>query len=304
MERRRSIFDSQSERRVFHELKSTWGSDYYISAPVPVRNVLGWEQIKALDLPDKDTRYLLSADFDFVVCTKNDGVPLIAVEFDGFTRGYSRNAQHVSTLADEERRHKFNAKLQACEFYGMPMVIVSNEEAFWGDSDMFTALDALVGSVISSMRTTEDVHAHGEELANALEEDPSGDGAGGIINEIRFANELRHNPVVRRIAEMEKQIGYSGEGVQPIRDRDHLGYVGGRFAIFGGMEMSNGKCRVFEYMTVTLYLRAVNCLGCSEFNMIYDLGHYLLLTKAIKRFGATEEEFWRNAQPHGKWVAR
>ena len=153
---------------------------------------------------------MLSADFDFVVCTKDQGEPLIVVEFDGYTRGYSQNGQHVSKLADDDRRHKFNTKLTACSFYQMPMVIVSNEEAFWGDDDMLTVLDAIVGSVIAAKHTGEDVRLQMNELSRALEEDPTGDAAGAVLDAITLKNELKYNPVVRRTAEMRKQIGYSG----------------------------------------------------------------------------------------------
>ena len=305
MERRPSIFDSHSEFRTFRLLESVWGSDYLISDHLPVRNVLGFEQIKALDLPERDVRYLLSADFDFVVCTKDQGEPLIVVEFDGYTRGYSQNGQHVSKLADDDRRHKFNTKLTACSFYQMPMVIVSNEEAFWGDDDMLTVLDAIVGSVIAAKHTGEDVRLQMNELSRALEEDPTGDAAGAVLDAITFENELKYNPVVRRTAEMRKQIGYSGgEGIEFLRDTRHLGYVGGRFAIRGGVKMSPAKCEYYEYFAVSMYLRAVNCFGCSEVSLLYELGHYLLLFKAIKRFGSTREEFARNIKPHGRWVER
>ena len=303
MERRRSIFDSESEKRVFRSLTSTWSSDYLVSEHVPVRNVLGWDQIKSLALPDKDTRFLLSAEFDFVVCTKDEGEPLVAVEFDGFSRGFSKDGQFLSSLATDDRTHRFNTKLSACEHFAMPLVIVSYQEASGADADTFTVLDAIIGSVIAGHRTAEEVTARMDDLSNAYDDDPSGEVTGAILDEISFTNDLRHNPVVRRTLELRKAIRYTAEGIQLLRDRDHLGYVGGRFAICSGLEASGGKLRVREHFGFTLYLRAVNCDGCSAANLLYEMGHYLLLVNAISRFG-TGEQFWLNSEKHARWVER
>lgn len=303
MERRRSIFDSQSEKRVFRSLSSTWSSDYLVSDHVPVRNVLGWDQIQSLGLPDKERRFLLSADFDFVVCTKDEGEPLLAVEFDGYSRGFSNDGRYLSSLATDERRRRFNTKLVACEHFGMPMVIVSYQEASGAATNTLTVLDAIVGSVIAGQRTAEEITARMEELSDAYRDDPSGELTGAILDEISFSNDLKHNPVVRRTLELRKAIHYTADGITFLTDRDHLGYVGGRFTIWVGVDTSSGKVRIKECFANTLYLRAVNCDGCAAENLLYEMGHYLLLVNAINRFG-TGEQFWVNAGKHARWVER
>jgi hypothetical protein len=303
MERRRSIFDSESEKRVFHSLASTWSGDYLVSDHVPVRNVLGWDQIKSLGLPDKETRFLLSAEFDFVVCTKDEGEPLVAIEFDGYSRGFSKDGQFLSSLATDERTHRFNTKLAACEHFSMPMVIVSYQESSGSTTDTLTVLDAIIGSVIAGHSTAEEVAAQMSELSNAYGEDPSGELTGAILDEISFGNDLKYNPVVRRTMELRKSIRYSADGIHFLHDRDDQGYVGGRFAIESGLQMGGNKLRVREHYSFNLYLRSVNCEGCEEANLLLAMGNYLLMVNAISRFG-TGNQFWRNAEPHGRWVER
>jgi hypothetical protein len=303
MERRRSIFDSEPEKRLFHSLASKWSGDYLVSDHVPVRNVIGWDQIKSLGLPDKDTRFLLSGEFDFVVCTKDEGKPLVAIEFDGYSRGFSKDGQFHSSLARDDRSHKFNTKLAACEHFAMPLVIVSYQESSGIKTDTLTVLDAIIGSVIAGHRTAEEVAAQMSELSNAYGADRSGELTGAILDEISFGNDLKYNPVVRRTMELRKSIGYTTDGIHFLNDRDDQGYVGGRFAIQCGLQMEGSKLRVREHYSFDLYLRAVNCEACDEANLLLEMGNYLLMVNAISRFG-TADQFWRNAEPHGRWVER
>jgi hypothetical protein len=88
MERRPSIFDSRSEQRTYRSLESTWGSDYLISDHLPVRNVLGFDQIKALDLPERDirTRTPVASNGARVDCYRT------RVQYNGSSCGLQRHA--------------------------------------------------------------------------------------------------------------------------------------------------------------------------------------------------------------------
>jgi hypothetical protein len=166
-----------------------------------------------------------------------------------------------------------------------------------------TVLDAIIGSVIAGHQTAKEVSARMNELSGACNDDPSGEVTGSILDEIRFANDLKYNPVIRRTLELRKAIGYIAEGIHFLGDRDHLGYLGGHFAIHSGIQLSGNKMKVKEHFGFDLYLRSVNCNGCDEVNLLYEMGHYLLLVNAINRFG-TGKQFWLNSEKYARWVER
>ena len=73
----RSIFDSEAEKKLYRKLKSRWSKYVEIYPQIPTRNVIGYHEIKSLDLPKKAIDYLLNTAFDIVVCELQTAVPVV-----------------------------------------------------------------------------------------------------------------------------------------------------------------------------------------------------------------------------------
>lgn len=87
---KRSIFDSKSEEKLYSRLKTFWSQHADIFPQLPPRNVFGYENIINSELNDRAKDYLLKTSFDFIVCDIINHAPLLVIEFDGLTSGFSR----------------------------------------------------------------------------------------------------------------------------------------------------------------------------------------------------------------------
>src|SRR5688572_30471528 len=128
---KKSLFDSDAEKSVFKTLTSRWARYAELYPQVPVRKVLGYEAIRQLELPEKATNYLLSAEFDFVACYRGSSQPFLAIEFDGMGGGYSHDWKYVpiaTPINDPYRSLKLDRKLEACQILCIPLIIVSYPE--------------------------------------------------------------------------------------------------------------------------------------------------------------------------------
>ena len=160
---RKPLFDSASERNVFTRLDRRWSRYVDIYPHIPVRNVLGFEELRSLDIPARAQDYLQKTEFDFVVCEQGSSIPQLAVEFDGIGRGFSRDGSYVpcvTPISDAHRKLKLDRKLFACEALGFPLVIVSYPETMplWEGENALMILDAIIGEILTAVRTSEDVN--------------------------------------------------------------------------------------------------------------------------------------------------
>jgi len=117
MRNRESIFGSDSEKQVFRTLRSRWAKVFDVYPQIPVRRVCGYNAIMHLPVPQRQRDYLLKTEFDFVVTEKDTGIPLLAIEFDGLSHGFSKDGRYISKVAvlqDPHRKLKIEAKLNAC----------------------------------------------------------------------------------------------------------------------------------------------------------------------------------------------
>src|SRR5258708_35866941 len=108
--RNQSIFGSGVERETFLAIRRKWAKDVEVFPQVPVKNVVGYDRVQALQDED-EKQYLLQTEFDYVVCKKNSGDTALVIEFDGIGGGFSRGLQYetVEPIMIRNRPRKLGA---------------------------------------------------------------------------------------------------------------------------------------------------------------------------------------------------
>jgi hypothetical protein len=269
---------------------------------IPVRNALGYEKLKELQITDRAREYLLKTEFDFVVCD-HSASPILAIEFDGLGHGFSRDGKYVQVVEteDQNRKLKLDAKINACELCGLPIVVVSYPETeSVNDPDCpVTILDAVIGEVVEGLKRQELVNLNLNQLGESLESDPSRETAEMLILEIETMAE-EENPIKRKIRQMHKELPVSfGLQIYPLHDRP--GYIGARQTIDGGIMISRQKSQRKVLLSYDVYVRSINCMGCDAFNLANLLAEYGLAKKAIRVVGKSPDA-WRKLQEETPWT--
>lgn len=297
-----SIFDSDSEKRAYSTVRTHWSKFLDVYPHIPVRNALGYDELRNLAISDRAKDYLLQTEFDFVVCDRS-GSPVLAIEFDGLGHGFSRDGQYVQIVEtdDPHRKLKLDAKISACEACDLPIVVVSypeTEPAVDPDCPV-TVLDAVIGEVLTGRARQDLVNSRSQELGQAMEDDPSGDTADSLLVEIEVMAE-QENPIRRRIRELQRSLPVSfGEEYHFLDDR--LGYVGARQSIRGGIEISGGVLREQILLSYDAHVRAVNCSGCDTFWLARLLAEYGLTRKAVRTVGSSSAA-WQKLKVDTPWA--
>lgn len=267
---RDSIFDSKTERKLFHRLQSTWNKAVDIHPQIPIRHVIEYSTIKDMKLPTKREIYLLEAEFDFVICEKEIGKPIMAIEFDGIGHGFSKGGKYRSKavpLNDPYRKLKLDAKLDLCRDQEFSLVVVSWAEidSVLKEKDSVTILDGIIGKVLARK-------SFQQQLSNLSEVDVTVED----IFDIEFEAEIEWNPIQRETAVMMEEVDplmYSS--MYWLYDREE--YIGTKLS---------GKIEN-EDVSVSTYLRDLNCLGVSSLAWLaVQIGEYRFFKKVINKIGA------------------
>ena len=164
---RPSVFGSGSERELFTRIQSQWGNQFDIYPSLPFANII---DIRLLDLTDEERRFLYSTNVDYTLCTK-EGQPLMSVEFDGFSRGYSRRGQYVQmrVVEDSRRGWKLDLKVRIATQVQFPFFIVSYEEKNpISERTHLTILDGIIGQALAHRDLSERGLARIQELLDSI----------------------------------------------------------------------------------------------------------------------------------------
>jgi hypothetical protein len=173
---RPSVFGSKSEERLYSKLASRWSNVFNIYPNLPLTLIL--HQDKELDR--EDWEYFKKASVDFTLCALEDNRPILSIEFDGLTKGFSREDEHVLDLSlnekpksgkeierSIERSFKIEKKLRWAGQVGYPLIVVSFEEAeevCQGES--LTILDGIIGHYLARKDHDKMLDEYLEELRN------------------------------------------------------------------------------------------------------------------------------------------
>jgi hypothetical protein len=280
------LFDSQTERRLYRSLTSSWHTRVSNYPQIPVRKALGYDSLKRLPLSQRQKDYLLRTEFDFVVCDKTTVIPIVAVEFDGIGGGFAKDGRYITNvtpLNDPYRKRKIEAKLAACELSLFPLVVVSWEEIepLTAARDSLTILDGIIGYILSLRQRHEKVAERMADLERADEHDPTGNEIGVHLDEIAFESDLETNPMAKAVVELQKRLPKYGVGHKMLRDRP--GYIGSRRYLFTSSGFRTADISHVEVLGVNVYMRELNCGGLLAHALLQVIGEYMLYKTAWQR---------------------
>src|SRR5216684_630052 len=146
-----SIFGSGVERETFLALRRKWEKEVDVFPQVPVKTVVGFSRVQAVQ-DESERQYLLQTEFDYVVCKKNSGIPILVIESDGMGGGFSRILEYETRepVKGRNRRKKLEAKLRICADAEIPVIVVATpEQERIDEARHLTILDGIVGEVLA-----------------------------------------------------------------------------------------------------------------------------------------------------------
>ncbi len=146
MTMRRSVFGSNSERKLYKDLTSRWGSKMNIYHNLPFCNIF---DINTLDVLPQERDYLLKTSVDYVICSRTTDMPLMCIEFDGMNEGYSKGTEYVSPIKNDLRSKKIELKLKIFDEHKIPLFVVSfHEKNQLEDEINLSILDGIIGQTV------------------------------------------------------------------------------------------------------------------------------------------------------------
>ncbi len=299
---KRSIFDSNSEKRIFRKIDSRWSKYVEVYPQIPVKNVIGYNQVRSLDMPDKAKDYLLNTAFDFVVCELQTAIPILVIEFDGIEGGFSQDEQYISKatpINDPYRKLKMHRKLEACMFSMVPLVVLSfNECDFINQSnDKLMVVDAIIGQALECQYYNKNISEHTQKLSEALEFGGSEAAEMYSIEMDIMAEQM--NPIKRKIKEITNKFPFwTHQIVFPRKKDDH---VEGRFFLRSGIKTVKGKMKQKVLLFVDIAMREVNFIGCENWQIFNTIGEYCLVRKTEKIIGY-DRASWECAIEEAQWT--
>ena len=101
----------------------------------------------------------------------------------------------------------------------------------------------------------------------------------------RNVSDLEFNPIVQKLAEMFPLICHAnyGERSEPLNDREPQGYIGMRKSLF--QLVGSDRRRSDPVLSVSIYIREINCFDMSVHGFLANLCSYCLYRKAIRKLG-------------------
>jgi hypothetical protein len=264
--RRPSIFGSGVERETFLAIRKKWEREVDVFPQVPVKCVVGFSRVQAIQERRKK-QYLLRTEFDYVVCDKKHGTPILVIEFDGMGGGFSRDLRYVTKVAPirgRNRSTKFHAKLDVCADAGIPAVVVSMPERdSIGEDNRLTIIDGIIGEVLAS-HTFENILK--TRTFRSI----------GEAEDLEFKLGLRKNPINKAICEALATLLAVDQGAriraqEPLYDRESEGMIGCHTTL-------RFSERQFD---ASAYLRDINCQGFVAYGLAERLSELAALKAAV-----------------------
>jgi hypothetical protein len=148
---RKTIFGSRSEHELFASINSYWSTRGFVLYPsLPFASIF---DITKPELTAEERSFLLKTSVDYTLCTK-EGQPIISVEFDGISHGFSRHGRYVALRPaprnDPRRAWKLDVKLRVATEADYPLLVVSYHEKNPVAEDIHvTILDGMIGRVLA-----------------------------------------------------------------------------------------------------------------------------------------------------------
>jgi len=148
---RPTVFGSQEERRVYYRLVERWGNRLRVWHNLPFAQIFSIEDdeeyLATLGSGAKEFFYKTSVDYTF--CLPDDDSPILAVEFDGRSKGHSAGDVYYQQRLDEIRHLKLTNKLKVASYNDFPFFILQYDEICdIAPAVKIAIIDGLVGDVL------------------------------------------------------------------------------------------------------------------------------------------------------------
>ena len=298
----KSIFDSKSEKKYYKRLSTRWNKYVEVYPQIPVRNVIGFKEIKNTFSSEKAIDYLQKTSFDYVVCEKNSFVPILVIEFDGIGAGFSKEGSYIPNNNPKDapyRKLKLDTKLEACNLNNIPMVIVSFEECEYLDEsqDLLSVIDALIGEAIERRHRSKNHSEYTKQLSEAYER--GGEKAvEATLIEIDMELDLV-NPIKKKTFEITKQFPFWNEQIVfPQKEGD---YLKGSFHLIGSFKMNSERRLEKRLVSVEISMRNASFYRSNIMSVFNSVGKYCLARKTQKELG-TDYDKWKERNERVSWT--
>ncbi len=299
---KKSIFDSKSEKVIFKRLKTLWSRYVDVFPQIPVRNVVDYTELENFDKNPKVKDYLLKTSFDFVVCELDTGVPILVIEFDGLSGGFSREGIFYienEPKQDKHRKLKMDAKLRLCFQFHIPMIVLSYEECnlLTDSNDWITILDVVIGDAIEKSYHEKNYGEYIKMISEAYEF--GGEEAAEMATiEIDTINEL-HNPIKRKIRDITRK--FPGWPMQIIFPQEVDGYLKGTFSLKLGLKTIENSYYSKKLLELDFKMRNIGVFDSDGLFLFNTIGEYCLARKAEKELGFDGKE-WQIRYDKAEWT--
>lgn len=300
-----SIFDSKSEEKLYKRLKTYWSRYVDVFPQLPVSKVASYQDFEDQNLNSKTKEFLKKSSFDFVICDRNTYSPILVIEFDGLTGGFSRNGKYVSNkkgddVNDPYRALKMQAKLDLCNNLQIPMVVVSYSECevLQSSEFMLTILDAIIGDAIENNEAFKNYSVYSSMLSAAAEEFGT-PGVDVTMIEIDLLRE-QANPVKSKIRNITRKFPRWPTTFHFTRP-DENGNLTQTFKLGLGLQAKDGGAVTKSLLSVTVSMRQVGCAFGEPVFLLNTIGEYCLAMKTKKHLGY-DRATWQSAYDNAEWT--
>jgi len=299
---KQSIFDSKSEKSIYKRLKTFWSKYVDVFPQIPVKNVVGYDEIIKFAIDRKTRNFLLKTSFDFVICELETGLPILVVEFDGLSGGFSQEGKfYVKTIPENDpaRQIKMETKLRLCSDFQVPMIVVSYEESnlLAESGDWISILDVIVGDSIEKSFHEKNYNKYIEVLTEAYEF--GGQESAKLASiEIEMINE-QYNPVKRKINEITKK--FPSWPMQIVFPQEQGYWLTGKFSLNYGFNTINGSLHTKKLLELDLKIRKVGVFDSDCLFLFNTIGEYCLARKTEREIG-TDKEKWKEIIEKTDWT--
>jgi len=288
----RSIFDSTSEKKIFSRLKTYWSKYVDIFTQIPVKSVIGYDQVKQFSNSDNALDFLLKTSFDFVICELGTGIPILVIEFDGLSGGFSAEGIYfIKDIPknDSFRKLKMETKLTICERFNVPMIVVSyNESDVLPESgDHISILDAIIGDSLEK-------HLHKKNYRKNLELLTEEYQYGGQQSFEMKTIEIdtiyeQYNPIKQKIKQITKEfLVWPMQIVFPVQEDD---WLVGRFDLDWGHTILNGSLSTKKLISIDLKIRKVGVFNSDCIFLFNTIGEYCLARNTERELGNDKKKW-------------
>lgn len=300
---RKSVFDSKEEEKLFKRLKTYWSKYLDIFPQLPPRNVFGYDEIINSNMTEKAKSFLLETSFDFVICDIEKHTPLLVIEFDGLSGGFSTEAEYFikkPIQKDPYRKLKMDTKLQACRNFNIPAVVVSYQECsiLEESEQMINILDVIIADAIEKNDHAKNYCNYVNMLSNAYNFGGQ-ESVDATMIEIEMMSELA-NPIKKKILELTKKFPHWGTQFYFAKP-DNNGNLTETFNLNLDINTVDGVMYTKRLLSVNISIRQTGAFTQDPIFLLNTIGEYCLAMKTKKILGF-EWQNWEEARNKADWV--